>query len=453
MPEKTAKPQSLYEAITERVQLGGYGSLRYETNDLQEANDGFDFRRFVLTLSARPAERLHFNFELEFERFTALELERSIKTSPGGIEIEQAIEGSNDSELRIEQAWMQYDIVPWLNFRAGALLMPVGRFNLMHDDNRWNLPRRPLVDRGVPILPVASAWTELGAGIAGEIPLGKQGLLSYQLYVVNGVVLDTEIEEEVESQQGEGRVLARVAKFQPVNGPFDKDLNSGKAFAGRISLSPALGSEFAVSGYIGEYTPEFLDTSKNVWSIAADGKVALGGLEIEAEYVYTHWDDIEGVASAFARVVGTASAENAANGLVTEVAFELANLASSKSGYWLELRYPFWPAALSQTLLGRGFANPQLVPVVRWEQVFFHKLLTELDFADGNVTVRRLRSTTLNRFTVGFAYRPTPLWVLSLAYEWTFVHDGSLAGLTNFLPAQPNEDTAHAFLVGIAFGF
>jgi hypothetical protein len=95
---------------------------------------------------------------------------------------------------------------------------------------------------------------------------------------------------------------------------------------------------------------------------------------------------------------------------VTEVAFEPANLADSKSGYWLELRYPFWPAALSQTLLGRGFANPQLVPVARWEQVFFQNLLTEFDFADGNVTVRRTRDATLNRLSIGFAYRPTPLW-------------------------------------------
>ncbi|HSX78188.1 MAG TPA: hypothetical protein VLQ80_06410, partial [Candidatus Saccharimonadia bacterium] len=53
-------------------------------------------------------------------------------------------------------------------------------------------------------LPVKAAWTELGAGFAGEIPLGKKGLLSYQLYVVNGVVLDTEIEEEAEFQQEEG---------------------------------------------------------------------------------------------------------------------------------------------------------------------------------------------------------------------------------------------------------
>ena len=65
-----APPQSWYEAMAERVHVGGYGSFRYETNDLQEFNNSFDFRRFVLTLDARPAPRLHFNFELEFERFT-----------------------------------------------------------------------------------------------------------------------------------------------------------------------------------------------------------------------------------------------------------------------------------------------------------------------------------------------------------------------------------------------
>ena len=454
-PEKTVAPQSLYETIAERVHVGGYGSFRYETNDLQDFNNGFDFRRFVLTLNAKPAQRLHFNFELEFERFTTLELEREIKSSPGGIEIEQALEGSNNSELRIEQAWAQYDIVPWLNFRAGALLMPVGRFNLMHDDNRWNIPRRPLVDRGVPVLPVESAWTELGAGIVGEVPLGKQGLLSYQLYVVNGVVLDTEIEEEAEFQQGEGGVLARTVKLRPVNGPFDKDLNKGKAVAARISLSPNLGSEVAISGYVGDYTPDFLKTSKKVWSIAGDGKVTLGPLEIEGEYVYTHWEDVAGVARAFAQRVQNASVANATPSQVTELNFELANLATSKSGYWLELRYPFWPAALSQTLLGRDFTNPQLVPVVRWEQVFFHKLLTDLDFANGDITVRRTRNATLNRFTIGFAYRPTPLWVFSLAYERTFTSNssGSLAGLTNFLPARPDEKTANAFLAGIAIGF
>ncbi|HSX78189.1 MAG TPA: hypothetical protein VLQ80_06415 [Candidatus Saccharimonadia bacterium] len=244
-------------------------------------------------------------------------------------------------------------------------------------------------------------------------------------------------------------------KLQPFNGPFDQDLNKGKAVAARISLSPSLGSEVAISGYVGDYVPDFLNTPRDVWSIAVDGKVTLGSLEIEGEYVYTHWEDITGVARAFAQRVQNASVANATPTQKTELNFTLANLATAKSGYWLEFRYPFWPAVLSQTLLGHDFANPQLVPVVRWEQVFFHKLLTDLDFADGEITTLRTRNATLNRFTIGFAYRPTPLWVFSLAYERTFTSNGSgsLAGLTNFLPAQPNEKTANAFLAGIAIGF
>ncbi len=46
--------------------------------------------------------------------------------------------------------------------------MPLGRFNLRHDDNLWNLPRRSLVDRGVPVLPSTAAWDELGVGFVGK---------------------------------------------------------------------------------------------------------------------------------------------------------------------------------------------------------------------------------------------------------------------------------------------
>jgi hypothetical protein len=43
--------------------------------------------------------------------------------------------------------------------------------------------------------------------------------------------------------------------------------------------------------------------------------------------------------------------------------------------------------------------------------------------------------------------------VFQLAYELTETDTGkSLAGVTNFIPAGPNEDTSHAILVGAAFG-
>ena len=60
--------------------------------------------------------------------------------------------------------------------RTGGVLVPVGRFNINHDDNRWDLPRRSLIDRGVPVLPSTAAWDELGAGFNGDIPLSDSWL-------------------------------------------------------------------------------------------------------------------------------------------------------------------------------------------------------------------------------------------------------------------------------------
>src|SRR6266545_7232956 len=69
-------PAPSYGNILPGVRVGGYGSFRFESSNLQEVNDTFTFRRFVLTADAAIAERLRSAIELEFERFTSLELER-----------------------------------------------------------------------------------------------------------------------------------------------------------------------------------------------------------------------------------------------------------------------------------------------------------------------------------------------------------------------------------------
>ena len=138
----------------DRVRIGGYGSLRYEVTDNPADKNSFELRRFVLAGDATIAPRLSAYFELEFERFRKLEVEKNLGPAEGGLTAQQAIEATNDSEISLEQIWMQYDIQDWLKFRGGGVLVPLGRFNLNHDDNRWDIPRRTLVDRGVPVLPV-----------------------------------------------------------------------------------------------------------------------------------------------------------------------------------------------------------------------------------------------------------------------------------------------------------
>ena len=46
-----------------------------------------------------------------------------------------------------------------------------------------------------------------------------------------------------------------------------------------------------------------------------------------------------------------------------------------------------------------------------------------------------------------------PEWVITLAGEYTWTNEDSLAGLTNFLVAGDSEDNNFSLLLGTAFGF
>src|SRR5262249_22264663 len=159
--------------------------------------------------------------------------------------------------------------------------------------------------------------------------------------------------------------------------------------------------------------PDFLP-SESVYSLAADGRTDLGPFEAEGEFVFTHFGGIENVARGFANHAIRSESNIENDSTEHEVEFELANLASDKDGYWLELRYCFCPEFLRKTVLGRPFDNPQLVLTLRGEQVWFRNLVKQLEFEDSELTAFETESRLLNRVTFGFAYRPTPLVVFSL---------------------------------------
>ena len=112
------------------------------------------------------------------------------------------------------------------------------------------------------------------------------------------------------------------------------------------------------------------------------------------------------------------------------------------------------PEFLTPTIFGKYFENPQLIAIVRGEQVWLNGLIREAEFENGVLTTLEQENQQLYRTTTGLAYRPTPLVVFQLAYEYTKTNRGrSLAEVTNFLAAQASEDEAHAGLIGVAFGF
>jgi len=452
MTDVTARGQSYFGKLIEQTKVGAYGSMRYGTSSLDELHNSFTFRRFVLTVDSNITDRLKGNLELEFERFTELEVEKRLFASRG-VGLQQAIEATDHSEISLEQAWMQYDIADWLKFRAGAVLVPLGRFNINHDDNRWDLPRRSLIDRGVPVLPTTAAWPELGAGFLVDFSVGNSGKINYQFYVVNGVTLDAELEQISQTRAGDTTKFAQEVELRPSRGTFADDVKSGKALATRWAYSPWLGDELGLSFYWGRYTPDFLP-NRSVLSFAVDGKKTWGNFEIEGQYVHTRWSGVRDVALGFARKAITSESEAEIGDVETEVEFELANLATSKQGYWVDFRYRFWPEFLGKTILGKHFANPQLIATLRLEQVWFNQLIKEMTFSSTSLTQFDRENRLLNRMTLGLTYRPIPLVALQLAYEYTRTNQGkSLSSVTNFLTSKDREYFQHAVLMGLAFGF
>lgn len=457
LADAAVKKDGALARLIDQTKLGAYGSLRYGTSNLDDLHNTFTFRRFVLTVDSQFAERFRANLELEFERFTQLELEKRTFPDAGGLKTEFAVEGNDKSEISLEQAWVQYDINPWLNFRAGAVLVPLGRFNINHDDNRWDLARRSLVDRGVPVLPAKAAWPELGAGFVGDFSVGDSGKLSYQWYVMNGVALDSELEAIVQTRDGRRDKLEGEVVLRPTRGTFSDDLKTGKAMSTRWAYSPSISDEIAASIYWGRYTPDYL-SDQSVFSFAIDGKKTWGPFEIEGQYVNSHWSGVDKVARSFARraLEQSRSTPSAASpDFESEIEFELSQLATRKQGYWMDLRYRFWPDLLSSTFLGRSFANPQLISTLRWEQAWLQGLIKEVDFTGGSLTELKKESRLVNRASFGLTYRPVPLAAFTIAYEYTRTNDGkSLSSVTNYLaPAKDNENAQHAILMGLTFGF
>src|SRR3954451_22913144 len=294
-------------ALGDRVRIGGYGSMRYETNNVKAGNNipsgsanGFTFRRLVLTTDAKPASRLRIYSEIEFERLLEIETEKSAFATPGELTFKQTTEGNPGGSIELEQAWGQYDFARNHGLRGGIMLVPVGRFNLLHDDDYWDIPRRTLTDRDGPVLPVKSAWRDLGAGFVGSWNVGKTGKLDYQVMALNGTSLDFNVEHQLATKSGApGEAeLELNSELQLGSGFFDGS-KSATAFAWRAAYSPNLHGEFAFSGYRGTYNPTFVDFGESLTSFAYDHKWKYKNFETEGELVYTSLGNLNSVINAF----------------------------------------------------------------------------------------------------------------------------------------------------------
>src|SRR5262245_22553784 len=434
---------------SDSVTVGGYGSLRYEANTLDKPKpSGFDFRRFVLTADATPNDRLQAYVEIEFERLAEIEVERGVDRSDEGVAFAEELEGGNGGEISMEQMWGQFKFGDPFSVRLGQILVPLGRFNINHDDDKWDIPRRTLVDRNVPVLPVKVAWTELGVGATGSKSVGKSGQLTYQGYVVNGAILDFTIEKVVEAEDGQS-IQKLASEAAVVRGPVNGE-QGVRAGTWRVGYSPSLTTDFGFSGYIGRYTPHFLEVDERITAFGADGLWKRGPFALEGEYIHTGFGDTDRVVNAFVdTVTGSTGIPPLAGARGTETEFAITNLTPSRYGFWLEGRYRFWRERWKDTFLGKGFDDPHLSAVVRYERVTLHNAIQEVAIENGEIERGDAETLRQERTTFALAYRPIQTVVFSVATEF----NRRLEGPVLVFPRGFTERRYGTILAGLAFGF
>ena len=328
---------------------------------MNRANSTFNQHRWIINVGATPHERLRFNSELEIEY--------------GGPNAPNA-----DGEVKVEQAYMDYLISDAVNLRAGAILVPFGRYNLYHDSDLQNLTDRPIMAKDV----VPTTWTEAGAGIFGQFNPAVGSYedlnLEYELYVVNG--LDAGFSDTGLSG---GRASLKT------------DNNEDKSVVGRLSVNPWLNQEFGASGYWGGY-----DTLNNdISGVGFDSLSTLGPLELINEYAYFDVDQTS------------------------------TDVANFFQGAYTQLNYHFWPKFLDNSFLGRGFKDPKLALVGRYDWALI---------SDDNDT--SIGDNEENRWTLGFNYRPIDNFVFKFEYQWNQTDNEVLERGDN-----------NGFLTSMAIGF
>src|SRR5438445_10363269 len=257
-----------------RTTVGGYMDLQYrlfsssKSTGIGQPSTGagsssFDQQRFVPFFYSDITDRLKVAAELEIEHGI-----RSKSNDGSGIEVS------------LEFATIDYLIHEKLNFRAGIILLPVGKFNLLHDSPLNDLSDRPLVATAI----IPSTLSETGAGFYGTFYPSRLSKLDYELYVTQGFngyrAVSGITTPVITADAGLRNARQRVSTVDD-----GLDNNNGKAAVGRVAFSPILGVEVGGSGYYGSYDP----ASKRPLAIwAADWTFQRGPFELigEAAWVY-----------------------------------------------------------------------------------------------------------------------------------------------------------------------
>lgn len=363
--------------------VGGYFDIQYRTHrrpvletgyedirNNQGTTNGFDQQRFVPFIYADITEHLKFASELE---------------------IEHGIRAAGDFEISLEFAHVDYLINEKVNVRGGIILIPLGKFNLLHDSPLNDLTDRPIVSR----LIIPSTMSETGAGLYGTFYPGRTGKLDYEIYVTTGPCgYNNDGSPRVTEENG-----TKDSRQRKCASDDGLDINNGKTVSGRLAFSPMLGIEVAGSGYYGNQSP----SSYNPLSIfAIDWTLQKGPFELIGEAAWAH-------ARNNARAIPGSTFQGIAPGsLLTGIGSlnPLGTPPERMQGFYIQGNYHFMPSFLTRLSPKRFGEGSTFTAVVRYDRVNL------------NLDNKAENAGELEQISFGLNYRPVEDAVLKMSYQY-----------------------------------
>lgn len=347
-----------------KATVGGYADAMFNSlttpNLDNRSRQTFSQFRMVPFIYADITDRVKFATEIEFER--------------GG---PNAPISGTDGSVNLEFAQIDYLVNEAVNLRAGIILMPVGKFNLLHDSPLNDLVDRPMVSR----LVIPSTWFESGAGIYGSLYPTRLSKVDYELYVVNGF-------------STAGGAINDSNGLRNAKGSISRDRDDSKSIVGRIAVSPMLGVEVAGSFHHGLYkkkeTAPVTGDNGNIDLFAIDWTLQKGPFELIGE-------------SAWARI-----SENGTG-------------PAGMQGYYVQGNYHFMPEWLKKMAPTHFTDASTFTAVIRWESV-------DTDTDDRTLALASGNRGELQRLTLGFNFRPIEDTVFK--FDWQFNTQKRAKGLT-----------------------
>ena len=361
--------------------VGGYMDIQYRSqrkasieNGYGGNTNGFDQQRFVPFIYADITEHVKFASEIEIEH---------------GIR-EDSTQGT---EIGLEFAFIDYLVNEPFNIRAGILLLPVGKFNLLHDSPLNDLTDRPLVSR----LVIPSTMSETGAGFYGTFYPGRTSKMDYELYFTTGPCsYANDGTPRINEQDG-----TRGSRQRKCPSDDGLDPNNGKSVVGRLAYSPMLGVEVAGSGYYGNGAP---NGNYNPLSIfALDWTLQRGPLELIGEAAWAY-------ARGNSRAIQTNTIPVAPGSLLTGIDGNSGSGTPPQrsNGFYIQGNYHFMPEFLTKLSPKRFGEGSTFTAVIRYDRVN-----TNLDNSNGTGGFGNLE-----QISFGLNYRPVEDIAFKMSYQY-----------------------------------